>query len=46
MLEKIQHRDWKGLEEMHNHGVIEVNMSLNELEMKPIHIVCGIFQGE
>ena len=29
-----------------NHGVIDVNMSLNDLEMRAIHIVAGIFAGE
>ena len=43
MLEKLQKSDWKGLEELINHGVIDVNMSLNDLEMRAMHIVCSIF---
>ena len=42
MLEKLQKNDWKGLEELLKHGVIEANMSINDLEMKAIHVVCSI----
>lgn len=43
MLDKIQKQDYKGLEELLKNKVIEVDMSMNDLEMRAIHIVSSIF---
>ena len=46
MLEKIQKKDWEGLEELLKHKVVEVDMPINELAMSCLHVVCSILSDK
>jgi ankyrin repeat protein len=45
-LEKIQRKDYDGLEELIKHGIVDVNMQVNSLGMTPLHVTCSMISDK